>query len=220
MGRIVATAIAAIPMLASASVQVTDSRVAFVASTGPQLEVEDWTSYVPETLLDGQTVRGVTYASTSAELLVVGAPHGASWILGYSRGGGRYASFSFETITFQFTQPVSAFGIALSQGNRSGGTSYDGSSQWQAVVDGGVPGYLSLAEYSVADFTGEAYLGLTGLANAMTVSVTRMRSDANIVWDIREISWVSTVPEPWSAMLALAGLALVAHRTSRHTAET
>lgn len=215
MKHVLAIAFTAAPLLGIAAVQVSDSRVAFVSSAGPKLEIEDWTSYAPETLLDGQTVRGVTYDSTSQELLVVGAPHGAGWILGYSRGSGRYASFSFETITFHFSQPIAAFGIALSQGNRSGGTSYNGSSQWLTVLDGGMPGFLSLAEYSAADFTGETYLGLTGLTNATEVTVTRLRSDANIVWDIREIAWVSAVPEPWSAMLAVAGLALVVHRSSR-----
>ena len=206
---------------ASAALQVTDSRPAFVAVAGPQIQVEDWTTYPPETLLDGQTIRGVTYSSTSSELLVVGSPHGPGWILGYSRGAGSYASFSFETISFTFSEPIYAFGIALSQGNSSGNTSYSGSSKWNTVVDQDLPGYQSIATYTATDFTGETYLGLTSLSGATTFSITRVRSDANIVWDIREIAWVSAVPEPSTGALILLGILALAcrHKTKRGHAE-
>jgi hypothetical protein len=215
------TVIAFTSVATSAAVQVTDSRPAFVAASGPQLQVEDWTTHLPETLLDGQTLRGVTYSSTSSELLVVGTPHGPGWILGYSRGAGRYASFSFETISFAFSEPVYAFGIALSQGNSSGSTNYNGSSEWRTVVDQDLPGYQSVAAYTTTDFTGETYLGLTGFSGATTFSITRLRSDANIVWDIREIAWVSAVPEPSTGALALLGVLALAckNKAMRRRAE-
>ncbi len=67
-------------MAAAHSATVYDTRTDFVVSAGPSLIIEDWRSYAPETLLDGQTVRGVTYGSTSIEALVVGSSHGPNWI--------------------------------------------------------------------------------------------------------------------------------------------
>ncbi|MBK8766912.1 MAG: hypothetical protein IPM01_20775 [Burkholderiaceae bacterium] len=199
-----------------------ESRLAFVQAASSQLHLENWTSYPPETLLEGKMIRGVTYDSTSAEQLVVGSPHGAGWVIGYSRGGGRYASFSFETITFTFSDPVTAFGIALSQGNSSGANSYSGKSEWEISIDSGAFVYTSTATYSQSDFTGEAYLGLVNLAPVSSFAVTRLSSDANIVWDVRDISWMSAsaVSEPTSMLLLLAGVAPIALGSLRRRTET
>ncbi len=205
------------PVVGAATVDVFETRAAFTQSAGNQLNFEDWTSYQPGTLLDGMTIHGINYNSSSSAQLVVGSRHGAGWLLGYSREGGRYASFSFETITFAFSEPVVAFGIALSQGNSSGSNSYEGTSEWLISIDSGSFAYTSLATYSQSDFTGEAYLGLLGFPSATSFAVTRLRSDANIVWDIRDISWipVSDVPLPTSALLGITGsifIALVGRR--------
>lgn len=188
------------------------SKAAFAQAAGTQLQSEDWTTYPPGTLLDGRTIRGVTYDSTSSEELVVGSSHGAGWLIGYARGDGRYASFSSETITFVFGDPVSAFGISLSQGNSSGPNSYNGSSEWQISIDSGLDVYTSVATYSQTDFTGEAYLGLLNLTPSTSFAITRLRSDANIVWDIRDIAWIPTVdvPEPSVPLLVTTGIALIA----------
>jgi len=199
------------------TVNVFNSKNSFLQAVGSNLQLENWGSYTPETVLENKTIRGVTYDSTSSDALVVGSPHGASWIIGYSRGAGRYASFSYETITFSFNEPVSAFGIALSQGNSSGSNSYNGSSEWQINIDSGLSIYTSTARYSKSDFTGEAYFGLLNLSPATSFAITRLSSDANIVWDIREIAWsyASAVPEPSGAILGAAGLALLVLVRSR-----
>jgi hypothetical protein len=200
------------PVVGANTANVFASRVAFTQSAGDELKFEDWTSYKPGTLLDGVTIRGVNYHSSSSEQLVVGSRHGANWLLGYLRESGRYASFSSETITFAFSDPVVAFGIALSQGNSSGSNSYDGTSEWLINIDSGSLIYTSIATYSQSDFTGEAYLGLLGLPPATSFAVTRLRSNANIVWDIRDISWipVSDVPLPSAALLGITSLVFLA----------
>lgn len=186
----------------------------FSQASGPELQFEDWTSYQQDTLLEGKTIDGITYDSTSSEDLVVGSPHGAGWLLGYSRGDGRYASFSFETLTFSFSEPVVAFGISLSQGNSSRSNSYDGSSEWLVSVDSTSETFTSIATYSQSDFTGEAFLGLLNLNPSTSLTVSRVRSDANIVWNVRDISWSSstpvTVPEPPVALLLITGIVYLA----------
>ncbi len=205
------TFLLAIKPIGALASTVFESKSEFAQVAGSELKIEDWSSYQPETLLDGQTIRGVKYNSTSTEQLVVGSRHGAGWLIGYSRAGGRYASFSSETITFSFSQPVVAFGVSLSQGNSSGLNSYEGSSEWRISVDSGSFDYTSVANYSKSDFTGESYLGLLDLPPSSSFAITRLRSDANIVWDIRDISWksVSAVPLPSSSLISITGTAFI-----------
>lgn len=197
------------------------SKSAFALAAGNQLQIEDWTIYQPNTVLDRRTIRGVTYDSSSSEELVVGSPHGPGWLIGYARSDGRYASFSSETITFVFSEPVSAFGISLSQGNSSASNSYNGSSEWQISINSARDIYKSVATYSQSDFSGEAYLGLLNLIPSTSFAITRLRSDANIVWDIRDIAWTSSiaVPEPSGSLLVVSGLALVALTRQRKRTE-
>ena len=215
---IVIAFLALIPVAAQSAVG-WQSKDDFFSVAGPELETEDWLSYPVELRLDEREGNGVSYSSTSDERLIVGAPHGASWILGYSRGDGRFASFSRETITFSFAKALSAFGVTLSQGNSSGGTRYEGSSEWELSTNSGASTYFSVANYTMADFSGEAYLGLTELPSFTSLSITRLRSDANIVWNIRDISWVSAVPEPSTAFMAALGVVLLSVKRRPRRAE-
>jgi hypothetical protein len=200
---------------AAHSATVYDTKTEFATAAGPSLVVEDWRSYAPETLLDGQTVRGVTYGSSADPLLVVGAPHGPDWRLGYSAGEGRYASFSWETISFLFSSPISSFGIALSQGNQSGASNYTGLTVWEVIVSESQGTYFPSASYVNLDFTGESYLGLTDLSAGTLVTVRRLSSTAPISWDIRDISWVPETQIPVPATLALLGLGLASLGAAR-----
>jgi hypothetical protein len=197
--------------IAASSTTIFTTRQEFTTAAGTQLQVEDWSTYQPDTILEGITLRGVTYHSTSSELLLIGAPSGPNWLFGYARGGGQYASLSNETISFSFSEPVIAIGIALSQGNSSGSNSYTGSSEWQVGVDSGLGSYKSVATYTSSDFTGEAYLGILDISPSTTFSVTRLRSDANVVWDIRDIAWISVSAEPElsAALFGISGLVLI-----------
>ena len=190
-----------------ASIVEYESKSAFVAAVGEHLVTQDWSTYAVNTLLDGQLVDGITYNSTSSENLVVGSPHGASWLLGYQRPDNHYASFSIETISFEFTEAIDSFGISLSQGNRNQGEGYAGFSLWSIVLDGSTE-YFSRADYGLSDFTGEAFLGLEGINGASRVDVRRISSTANIVWNIRDISYVtsSAVPIPAATWLFGTGL--------------
>ena len=170
------------------SVDVYTSKFSFIHNAADSLTVQDWTSYPVGTILDGQTVDGIFYTSTSPETLVVGSSHGPGWILGYARENNRYASFSSESIIFSFSTSINSFGINLSQGNSSGGTSYTGSTTWIVTVDG-VDQYTVVANYDESDFTGEAFIGLDNLQGASQVQIHRQSSTANIVWDIREIQY-------------------------------
>lgn len=165
---------------------------AFKNESGSGFIAEDWTSYPPNTLLDGQQVNGITYSSTSSEQLVVGSPHGANWILGYPRDNNRYASFSREKIMFSFDQRIDNFGISLSQGNQNQGTSGAGYSKWLIDIDFGLHQYIAEAYFGQSDFTGEAYLGITGLGGANFIQVWQLETTSNISWDIREIDFVKT----------------------------
>jgi hypothetical protein len=214
LGAVLTAIFSFISIQSHASVVEYDSKSAFVASVGGYLVTQDWSTYPANTLLDGQLVDGITYNSTSSEALVVGSPHGGSWLLGYQRPDSHYASFSIETISFEFSGVIDAFGISLSQGNRNQGEGYAGSTIWSVVVDGAAE-YFSRADYGLSDFTGEAFLGLDGLNGASRVDVRRVSSTANIVWNIRDISYVTTsvVPIPpalWlfgSGLLGLIGVA-------------
>jgi hypothetical protein len=193
-----------------ASVIAYNSKSLFIETVGEPLVTQDWSTYDADTLLDGQLLDAITYNSTSTEQLVVGRPHGANWILGYKRPTG-YASFSTETISFEFEDAIEVFGISLSQGNRNQGDNYAGLSLWSIVIDGRVE-FTSRADYDPSDFTGEAYLGLDGLNGASRIDVHRISSSAPIVWDIREISYRTPSPVPlpaaaWLFISAIAGLA-------------
>jgi len=207
--------ISTISLPINASIVAYDSRSTLMHGIIGTLTHQDWSAYETNTILDGTIVDGVLYSSTSSETLVVGSPHGASWLLGYSRGSGRYASMSTEVISFEFLDNISVFGISLSQGNSSRGGGYTGYSLWEVSVDG-VSQFTARTDYVNSDFTGEAYLGLNGLNEANLIEIKRVYSDANIVWDIRSIDYkVSAVPPPaafWLYGGALIGLIGEKHR--------
>jgi hypothetical protein len=217
LGAVLIAIFSFISIQSHASVVEYDSNSAFVASVGGYLVTQDWSTYPANTLLDGQLVDGITYNSTSyQDLVVAGYRHGASWLLGYQRPDNKYASFSRETISFEFSETIDAFGISLSQGNQSQDLSYDGYTLWSIIVDGTTE-YISRADYGLSDFTGEAYLGLDGINAASRIDVRRISSTANIVWDIRDISYVttSTIPIPpavWLFSFGLLGLIGIARR--------
>jgi len=196
---------------ATPALQIFDDRAHFQLATGTALEVENWSTYPAGTLLEGQTVGGITYSSSSYENLVVGSPHGAGWLLGYARGDNRYASFSTATISFVFTDPIDGFGVALSQGNQSQGIRGSGTSTWSISIDSGAQTFHSTATFTELDFSGEAYFGIVGLESARRIDIKRISTDSNIVWNMREIAFVSTspVPEPETYAMMLAGLVLV-----------
>ena len=207
MGAVCATIFTIISVQTHADVIEYDSKPEFVTTVGDQLVTQDWSTYPANTLLDGQLVDGITYNSTSSEDLVVGSPHGGSWLLGYQRPDNHYASFSSETISFEFSETIDAFGISLSQGNRNQGEGYAGFTLWSIVLDGTTE-YFSRADYGLSDFTGEAFLGLDRINGITRVDVRRISSIANIVWNIRDISFVnsSVVPLPAAASLFGSGL--------------
>ena len=171
--------------------------------------IENWSSFPVNTVLEGQIINGISYNSSSSNSpLLVGSPHGASWLLGYlSEDGVGYRSFSTETLTFNFSPGINFFGVSLSQGNQSGNSSYDGFSVWDISLD---DQYVATAraDYGFNDFTGEAFLGLSNLNSVNKVDIRRMFSTANIVWDIRDISYLpaSEVPLPAGIYLFLSGL--------------
>jgi hypothetical protein len=207
---------------AFASIITYDSKATLVDAVGSSLVTQDWSSYAANTLLDNRVVDGIEYQSTSGESLVVGSPHGASWLLGYSREDNRYASFSSETISFTFEDNVKAFGIALSQGNSSQSDSYTGYSLWSITVND-LYSYSARANYVQGDFSGETFIGINGLESAKHFDITRMYSTAPIVWDIREIDYSSAAPVPEPGTIALLGLGMAGlamygkrRRTNRH----
>lgn len=192
------------PAIGAAPLVVSD-RAVFFANADPPLIVEDWQSYPPGTLLENQTFRGITYRSSSLESLVVGSFHGAGWLLGYAREDNRYASFSSETISFEFSTPITSFGVALSQGNQSQGVRYSGATTWLVHFDNDLQFFPS-AELDISHFSGEAYFGALNLQGVTRVDITRLTSDAPIVWNIREVAFsVAQIPEPSSLILVLTG---------------
>lgn len=126
LGAVCTAIFSFISIQSHASVVEYDSKSAFVAAVGEELVTQNWSAYAANTLLDGQLIDGITYNSSSSEDLVVGSPHGSSWLLGYQRSDDHYASFSLETISFEFTDAIDSFGISLSQGNRNQGEGYAG----------------------------------------------------------------------------------------------
>jgi hypothetical protein len=149
LGAVLTAIFSFISIQSHASVVEYDSKSAFVASVGGYLVTQDWSTYPANTLLDGQLVDGITYNSTSSEALVVGSPHGGSWLLGYQRPDSHYASFSIETISFEFSGVIDAFGISLSQGNRNQGPARPSPSRPQRLKlirgpgKNGLPGHRS-----------------------------------------------------------------------------
>lgn len=214
-------------LTAQATIIAYDSKQTFIDATGDQLITQDWSSYEINTSLDGQLLDDIKYSSTSSEELVVGSPHGANWLLGYQRASDRYASFSGETISFEFLNEIDVFGISLSQGNQNQGERNIGSTVWSVVLDEETE-YFSRVDYDLSDFSGEAFLGLNGLNGVSRIDVRRISSAANITWNMREIYFENSssvpvpVPEPASLWLFGSGLVglLVIARVRKHASKS
>ena len=194
--------------MASATIMSFDSQTDFAQHIGGQLITEDWSSLPINTVLEDEIIDGVLYHS-SAGTLVAGSPHGAGWRLGYLASDGiHYSSFSGQTISFDFLEGIDAFGISLSQGNQNQGIRNIGYTDWEVIIDG-TSAFTARADYDLDDFSGEAYLGLSGLDGITSIEVHRIFSSANIVWNIREIEYSSMAPVPEPATMLLFGTGLI-----------
>jgi hypothetical protein len=164
---------------------------AFVSNHG-SLVSENWQSYPTDTVLTGQTFKGVTYNTPN---ILVGALRGPSWRLGFSGGEpGRYRSFSSTILDFDIFDGARAFGVSLSQGNQNGGMRREGTSIWDIVFDSTFIYTVSI-DTTDDDFSGEAFFGISGLA-FQNVRVRRVFSDIGIVWNVRDIFYVNSVDSP------------------------
>lgn len=195
-----------------------EDKVSFLDHIGRKPITQNWGTYPEHTVIDSRTVDGIYYESSSSRTLRVGSPRGASWLLGYQDQTNRYTSFSLETISFVFSEAVESFGISFSQGNRSGGDSYEGVSRWSVLVDG-TEQFYAHADYGLEDYTGEVFLGISGLEGATGFEFHRVSSDANISWNIRDITYQrSSIPENGSTAGALGlgiGLFAIVAKLSR-----
>ncbi|MGV7235579.1 MAG: VPLPA-CTERM sorting domain-containing protein [Nitrosomonadaceae bacterium] len=205
LGAVCAAIFSVISIQSHASVVEYESKSAFAAAVGGDLVTQDWSTYPANTLLDGQTLDGIKYNSTNPKELVVGSSHGGGWLLGYNGSDNRYSSFGFETISFEFEEIIDVFGISLSQGNQNQGNRYVGYALWSILVDGTTE-FFSRADYGLSDRSGEAFLGLDGLNGASRIDVRRIFNTNNIVWNIRDISYVTAIPIPAAAWLFGSGL--------------
>ncbi|MCR9278990.1 MAG: hypothetical protein NXH85_13545 [Pseudomonadaceae bacterium] len=197
--------------IATAALITFDDRATFTEALGDSLQVQDWSDFPAGTVLEGAPVDGITYSSTSSEALVVGSLRGANWRIGYDRGNGRYSSFSNQILTFAFDEPLDYFAVALSQGNQNQGVRGEGSSTWRITT--GDESFESTAIYTLDDFSGESFFGVSGLSGASFVDVQRVSSDSNIVWNVREMlygvgsNYAVPEPPPWALLgLPLFGL--------------
>lgn len=170
---------------ASADVVQHGNRSDLEAAAGPGLAREAWESIPNGTVIQDQTINGITYRHTNAfgnTLLAVN--NGGAWGMrfGLLRSDGATGFGWSNRVTFVFTEPLCAFGITFVQGtfNRFG------QSDFAVQVDDG-PVYICSVPVTRAG-PNAGYIGLSGLEQATSISVWG-GGGGDSVWGIYNIDY-------------------------------
>ncbi len=190
--------------IASAGVIEHLSYADFLTSSGAGTIHEDWASIPNSTIIQDQTIGGITYRHQDAFGMLLNVGNGGGWGMRFGvthpSSGGYYALGWSNQVTFEFIAPIEAFGINFVQGNYSD----TGTSVFAVQVDGAQVFYRSIPVTQYGPNSG--YLGLSGLVGATTLKIWQAQSGANVGWGVYGLDYANVPAPAASAFLALAGL--------------
>ena len=175
----------------------------FLTSSGSGTIHEDWASIPNSTIIQDQTIGGITYRYQNAfgKQLHIGGGGGWGMRFGSIYPSGAVTNFGWsDVITFEFSTPIQGFGINFVQGNYSN----SGTSIFAVQIDGGQVFYRSVPVVQYGANVG--YLGLTRLESASSIKIWQAQSGANVVWGVYSVDYANIPAPAASALLALAGL--------------